>query len=300
MQSHERIVCPACSQPSADFLFSAKDYNKRISDVDFLIYRCQRCDYVFVRNIPEDLGRYYPKEYYPIPKDEAELAERASMERYKIDLLTPFVKSGRLLEIGPAFGNFAYLAKKQGFSVQCIEMSPECCQFLREVVKVDDVIQSSDVARGLEQVRSFDVIALWHVLEHLPDPWTTLKQLADHIPSGGHLLLAMPNPKSIQFRVLGHRWAHLDAPRHLCLISPALLKQKLEALGFKAEMETASDPGGIGWNSFGWQVTLISLFSNRLLRFAGKVLGKLISIAIGPIERRGLNGACYTVIYRKS
>lgn len=296
-RSKSSAQCSACQQ-QADFLFATKDYNKKISDTIFSIYRCRHCGFVFLKNVPDDLGVYYPQEYYPIPKDRQSLQVVAENERYKIDLLQKHVQRGRLLEIGPAYGNFAYLAKEAGFEVDGLEMSPECCTFLNEVVQVK-ATQTTDILASLKTLGKYDAIVLWHVFEHLTDPWPVLDSLAAHLNPDGVLLLAMPNPDSLQFRIFGRFWAHLDAPRHVCLVPSDLVIQKAAAHRLLPAELTLTDRGSLGWNSFGWQVTLMNAFTNPAMKFAMKVLGKALSIALGPVERSAKNGSCYTIVLRK-
>ena len=108
------------------------------------------------------------------------LASRAEAERYKVETVRRFVPEGRLLDIGPSYGGFAYLASRAGFEVEVIERDPECCRFLTGVVGVR-VAQSADVCAALAALPPYRVITLWQVIEHLPDPWRTLEAAADRL-----------------------------------------------------------------------------------------------------------------------
>lgn len=66
-------------------------------------------------------------------------------------------------------------------------------------------------------------------------------------------MIAKPNPDSLQFRLLGARWAHVDAPRHLSLIPPHALRSQAQRLGLRLAHVTTSDPAGNEWNRFGWE-----------------------------------------------
>jgi SAM-dependent methyltransferase len=61
----------------------------------------------------------------------------------------------------------------------------------------------------------FDVIALWHCLEHLQEPWRVVQEAARRLAPGGIVIVAIPNIESHEFSVLKERWRHLDTPRHL-------------------------------------------------------------------------------------
>jgi protein-L-isoaspartate O-methyltransferase len=276
-----------------------RDYNRRITSKVFDYYRCATCDLLFLSPVPDDLGKYYPDDYYAIPQSLRRLDQIAERQRYQIDLVQRFVSGGRLLEIGPGFGVFAHLARKSGFEVETIEMDERCCRYLREVVGVG-AIQSDDPAGVLQRVEPQQVIALWHVIEHLPDPWLCLQRAAERLTPGGILVIAAPNPQATQFRLFRSRWAHVDAPRHVQLIPARLLVQWLSRCGLEPVLITTNDQGGRGWNTFGWQRSLMNMSCRRPVRFAAWGAGWLIGRLARIVESRDLRGSTYTAIFRKA
>jgi protein-L-isoaspartate O-methyltransferase len=299
MQSNsDTIPCPLCQQ-KAPFHFRTQDYNRRITNEEFKYYRCPTCKLVFLAPIPEDLGRYYPDGYYAIPGSVQRLDQIARRQRYQIDLVRKFVSSGPLLEIGPGFGVFARLAKEAGFAVETIEMDGRCCRYLREVVGVE-AIQSDDPAKVLQRMEPQQVIALWHVIEHLPDPWLCMRRAAARLEPGGILVIAAPNPHALQFRIFRSRWAHLDAPRHVQLIPASLLVRELVPAGLEPVMITSNDRGGRGWNTFGWQRGLMNLSTRRSVQLAAWGAGWLMSRIASLVEARDLQGSTYTAVFRKT
>jgi SAM-dependent methyltransferase len=289
--------CPQCKSETHLF-FSTADYNRKTSKETFNYYRCPNCRLIYLFPIPNNLGEYYPKEYYSFPSSIEQLAQSAEPERYKIDIVKQFSSHGRLLEIGPASGNFTYLAKKAGFEVEAIEMDANCCSFLREVIGIK-AMNSIDPSAALIGAEKYDVITLWHVIEHLPDPWVTLKSIADGMVSGGILVIAAPNPDAFQFRILGRFWPHVDAPRHLELIPLPLLANHVKSLGLTAVWATTTDKGTLGWNIFGWEVFFANISNQRLIKRRFSKLGKLISKIVRPIERMTDRGSAYTAVFKK-
>jgi 2-polyprenyl-3-methyl-5-hydroxy-6-metoxy-1,4-benzoquinol methylase len=290
--------CPYCGKSNSSLFFIAHDRNRHISSAVFPYYRCVTCGLIFLEPVPPDLGAYYPQDYYPVPSCSSELVSASENERFKLDLILPFIQQGKLLEVGPAFGNFAYLAKRSGFDVEVIEMDSRCCEVLRNVAGIE-TIQSSDAAHAVQDKGPYDVIALWHVIEHLPNFKQTLDVLASKVRKGGVLVMAAPNPESWQFRILGRYWTHVDAPRHVVLIPVELLVAHMRKFGFTAVSMTMTDPGGIGWNMFGWQYSLSNFAKSRFLKNALLRLGAVLTRIMAPFEVNDQAGSAYTVIFRK-
>lgn len=289
--------CSGCGAAMAAFLV-APDFNRGASQETFRYERCPACGLASLANVPDDLSAFYEAGYHALPASAADLEAGAANDRYKIDLVRQFVPGGRLLEIGPSWGAFCLLAKRAGFTVDAIEMDPRCCEFLRAQLGVN-ALQASDPAIALAKVAPPDVIALWHVFEHLRDPWSVLEAAARALRPGGVLVIATPNPSAFQFAVFGRRWTHLDAPRHVHLIPAALLAERAAKYGLEPLLATTRDEGSLGWNSFGWRFSLATLagapLAKRALRFAGRLVAPLFA----PIEKREGRGSAYTAVFRK-
>jgi hypothetical protein len=76
---------------------------------------------------------------------------------------------------------------------------------------------------------------MWHTLEHLPDPLGAIERSAGLLRAGGHLIVSVPNLSSVQSRLGGDRWFHLDLPRHLYHFTPTSLCRLMERAGFVVE-----------------------------------------------------------------
>ncbi len=288
-------ACPACGSAAALFC-TAVDENRRVSSQCFDYAQCGDCQLIFLPQAPTDLGRYYASEYYAIPVL-AELQAIARKDPNKINLVRKFANSGRLLEIGSAFGVFAWQAKNAGFEVDAIEMDARCCEFLRTLGV--NAIQSDAPHAAIGALPPHQVIAIWHVLEHLPQPFEFLQAAAANLAADGVLVIAMPNPQAFQFRWMGRHWPHLDAPRHLTLIPVNLLTRRLRALGLEPVYVTSDDSDARSWNRFGWQRLLMNRFRNRWLQRAMFVLGYGLSWIMAPFDRRDFSGSAYTIVFKK-
>lgn len=288
--------CPLCSGNSC-LLYATTDENHRISKTMFEYLECPTCHGVFLGNPPNDLSRYYQREYYAIPSLER-LQQVADKDRNKINVVLRFAAGGRLLEVGPAFGVFAWQAKQAGFLVDVIEMDARCCAYLQHTLGVN-VTQSDNPVAAMESLPQHEVIAIWHVLEHLPEPLAFLRAAAVNLKPGGVLVIAMPNPDAWQFKLMGRHWPHLDAPRHVTLIPQAWLSRQAAELGLERVYLTSDDSDARSWNRFGWQRLLMNRFAGKFMQRAMFVLGYGLSLVMAPFDRRNFNGSAYTIVFRK-
>ena len=290
-------ICSYCNTESSLY-FRSRDYNRKITAVVFDHYRCPKCGLIFISPIPGNLGDYYPQSYYSVQESIDILDTGAAREKYKIEIIQRYVKEGRLLEIGPSMGSFIYLAKKSGFEAEAIEMDAKCSKFLNEVAGIPTV-NSSDTCGALKTLKPYDVIAMWHVIEHLPNPWKTLEAVSEKLNPGGILILAAPNPDAFQFHIMGRHWPHVDAPRHLMLIPVQSLLKELSSLGMKVEFTTTTDEGGLGWNIFGWEYFFSNLSARPRINWRLRKLGIKVAKLLSPIEKMEGKGSAYTMVFRK-
>jgi SAM-dependent methyltransferase len=288
--------CPLCGGET-DPAFRVSDRNRGIGAQSFAYRTCRSCGATFLLDVPAELDRYYPEDYYQLPTP-SELDRAADGEAPRLEMLKPWVTGGPLVEIGAGFGIFSRAARAAGFDVTAIEMDSRCCAYLQDVVGVK-AIRSDAPERALPDLGPTGAIVLWHVLEHLRRPWDVLEQAGELLPRGGVLALAVPNPDSLQFRLLAGRWAHVDAPRHLFLIPFKELRTRMDRLGFDVRRVTTSDPAGRHWNIFGWEYALRRHPASRPPTILTRALSLLLGLALSPLERRGMNGTAYTAVFVK-
>ncbi|MBT8255686.1 MAG: class I SAM-dependent methyltransferase [Bacteroidia bacterium] len=131
-------------------------------------------------------------------------------------------KKGRLLDIGSGTGDFLLTAKNRGWKILGVE--PNQKARARAKTKNIDCVASIADLRG----QKFDVISLWHVLEHMPDLENTIEQILDMLDPGGHLIIAVPNFNSFDARYYEKFWAAYDVPRHLWHFSRRSMKSLFE------------------------------------------------------------------------
>jgi SAM-dependent methyltransferase len=293
--------CPLCGA-AARRAFAVGDRNRESTDEVFAYARCGSCRTVFMLDPPSDLARYYEGDYYHF--DAAGEPEwkhnqvRLDSAAYRVRLLLEHVAPGPLIEIGAGTGAFAAAAKAAGFDVTAIEMDEACCRYLREHEGVAAICSDRPLA-VLDSLPPARVVAMWHVLEHLPNPADVLERIAAQLEPGGVLAIGVPNASSLQFRLMGSRWPQVDAPRHLCLMPPDALLRKGEQLGLRGVAITTTDPEGLDFDLFGWANALrrhpASGPTSKLVGYAALALRR----AAAPLERTGNRGSAVTLLLRK-
>ncbi|MFM8879423.1 MAG: class I SAM-dependent methyltransferase, partial [Verrucomicrobiota bacterium] len=285
--------CGAALTPA----FFSTDLNRGVGSEQFEYIKCRGCGAYELANVPADLSPYYPESYYELPPGSA-LPELAPNEAHQVEMVAPWQSSGKLVEVGPGAGVFSSCARQAGFDVTAIEMDARTCQYMREVVGVE-AIESDDPAAMLRSLAPVSVVALWHVIEHLRDPWGFIDAAGESLASGGVLALAAPNPQSMQFRLLGSRWAHVDAPRHLFLIPLAAIAERAAKSGLRLAFSTTGDPSGRHWNRFGWEM---AMRGSRRTGPPGPLVAAAslgAALALRPLETTGLRGAAYSAVFVK-
>ena len=162
--------------------------------------------------------------------------------------LTP----GRLLDVGAGRGRFVMQARAAGWYAHGIEPSRRGIEGAKAlgIELVQGTIDDADVPPG-----SLDAATLWHVLEHVEDPGAALDRIAGWLRPGGVLLVGVPNLASVQARLGGGRWYHLDVPRHRTHFTAGGLQALLRAHG----LEPVSTRHVLAeHNPFGLWVSLVS------------------------------------------
>jgi 2-polyprenyl-3-methyl-5-hydroxy-6-metoxy-1,4-benzoquinol methylase len=287
-------ACPLCGR-MATSLLRARDLNRRTTDETFLYHRCPACFLIFLFPIPPEPARFYVSDYYSAPSSLEQLEAEAASEDYKIEHVRRFSAGGRVLDIGAGYGRFVYLAHKAGYHVDAIEVDDGCCDFITRMVGTRAIAHGRPEV-PLAELAPYDVITSWHALEHMADPWSVLGAAVNNLKPGGWLILSTPNAESLQFRLFGRYWAHLDAPRHVQLLPLDLVTREVTRDGRMRRVDvTTTDRGSLTYNELGWAWSLRNL--TRVKRTWR--LGRALARAVHRYEQTRMRGSCYTVVFRK-
>lgn len=211
--------CPWCGSEETQIHLRVKDLF--LTGEDFEIHKCQECGLLFTepRPAPDKIDRYYQsEEYYShqenkngfIPKI-YESVKKVNL-RHKRKLATEGLKVGTMLEIGCGVGDFLHEMEQNGWICTGIEPSKEAKTIAKTRVKAD-ILNPEELARLKDE--SFDLITMWHVLEHVDNLKEEVMHLQRLLKKDGRLVLALPNFKSADAEYYREYWAAYDVPRHL-------------------------------------------------------------------------------------
>lgn len=211
--------CPWCQSEKAHTHLSLKDYF--LTQEPFEIMVCEDCGLLYTTPKPSDekLGDYYKSdEYYSHQENKKGFIPRVYEAvksvnlKHKIAIATQGKEPGRLLDIGCGVGDFLHFAEQNGWQCTGAEPSEDAASIAKKRIKAEIMLP-----KDLEKLpdESFDVITMWHVLEHVSDLQWQVNQLNRLLKKGGRLVIALPNFRSYDAQYYKDKWAAYDVPRHL-------------------------------------------------------------------------------------
>ena len=160
------------------------------------------------------------------------LIRRITLKR-KLKLINSFkTKTKVLLDFGCGTGDFLEIAFKNKWQVTGIEPNEAARDIANK--KVNHTVFETDYLKKLKP-HSFDVITLWHVLEHLPDLEEQISSIKNLLKPEGKLVIAVPNYESYDAKYYSANWAAYDVPRHLWHFSQSGINRLFSKFGFKVE-----------------------------------------------------------------
>jgi 2-polyprenyl-3-methyl-5-hydroxy-6-metoxy-1,4-benzoquinol methylase len=227
-------ICPICGGSEVFEQLVVKDYS--VSGEIFQLHNCRTCDALFTFNPPppDKIGVYYQSDAYISHTDSTKGVFNKVYQWVRKIALTNKRKliegqcaaniQGKILDYGCGTGAFLLEMKEAGWDVTGLE--PDESARNRANSLINQPVYEPEMLESLE-TGSFQVITLWHVLEHVHELHATLARLADLMTMDGLLVIAVPNHLSGDAQHYGQYWAAYDVPRHLHHFNPKSLKYLL-------------------------------------------------------------------------
>lgn len=212
------VSCPLCGQSQYQYFLSCQDFT--VSHETFKLVECTNCKFLITNPRPQEekIGSYYQSDAYishtTSSKNIFEIMYRLARLytlNWKVKLVKKHtrVSQPQILDYGCGTGNFLSSCQKAGFGITGVEPSPIARENSDEKIR-SQIKPSLDLLTG----ETYDIITLWHVLEHLDKPIETIAQLLARLNPNGTIFIAVPNCKSEDANIYKEFWAAYDVPRH--------------------------------------------------------------------------------------
>lgn len=279
--------CNLCGSTEFKFLYQTRDRMLGLSG-KFFLKKCKNCSLAFLDPQPSsfELKKYYPsKKYYAYNKSEkkgiVQILREYLIEHYyspnllsflmstfikKVPAMPSYKKNGKILDLGCGTGDTLFLLKKLGWETYGIDMDDNALETGRESgLKNLKLGTYKDLVKYPDNY--FDAIRLYHVIEHLDDPFLCISLIKKKLKRNGELIVGTPNIKSLLGFIFKSYWYNLDSPRHLYLFSPGTLKRLIKEQNLKIDKTEFCSAGGIVGSiqyyindKFNWNLDLIHNF----------------------------------------
>ena len=196
------------------------------------IMACPNCSLVFYSG-EADPKKLYNKEYFHGGEYRNYLGDKSILQRNFLDrikLLRKFNSTGRLLEIGSAYGFFLDLARHH-WQVRGTEIAPEPAAYAREYLDLD--VECVDFVSLLDEPDEYDIICMWDTIEHLNNPVSYLDKAHRWLKPEGIIAITTGDIGSLLARFQGERWRLIHPPTHLFYFSKETLSRALVQCGME-------------------------------------------------------------------
>ena len=229
--------CPICKSDQTTLFLTCIDHT--VSRETFSIVQCNSCGFKFTNPRPEEdkLGAYYKSEDYVSHSNTKKgfiNSTYQSVRKYtllkKLELISKYYKTGKILDIGCGTGEFLNTCKSAKWETFGIEPDPDARKMAKDNFGLD-VREESEINNLSNE--GFDIISMWHVLEHVPRLNERIEDLKRLIKPDGVIIIAVPNCNSLDAKIYGENWAAYDVPRHLYHFTPKDIELVFKNHGLK-------------------------------------------------------------------
>ena len=265
------------------------------------VVKCRNCSFIFCNPAIKGLERL-ERDHYNNPLTYHAYQQHNIFTVFRIGekLLRKVKPSGKLLDIGAGKGDFVSLARKNGYEAKGIEPSPRFCEYARETYGVQ--VEQGYLGQGDHfKGEKFDVITLFHVVEHVPRPQELLATISEYLKEDGVVYIEVPNADAgllwiadRVFRLCGKNWSSrlspLHAPFHSMGYSPKSLRYLLEKNGFELVYADTYSGKVRGYDTEGRISGFVSFVKNVVLNIVNLFPNReLVSVVAKKIKKAGVN-----------
>ena len=226
MQNLSGIFCPICRSESIHNYFKDGPYLKE----------CKDCKIVFTYPLPDGLTEAYDEDYYKIWYKK-QFRQRVKLWRRRLKIVKRFCKPGKLLDVGTGDGLFLKVAKTANFKIWGTEISPDAVRAAKNLYDLD--IHLTEIENADFEENFFDVITMWHVIEHVKNPLQVLKKVYNLLRPGAVVFVATPNldkhTTRIVYRLKSNKPYPFYSPKgeqHLFHFTESMLTKIIKKAGF--------------------------------------------------------------------
>lgn len=267
--SQMQFRCPACS--------AATEHRHLFEKNECDILQCTACGLGRAVALNFEPNEYYNTDYFSGARADgyADYCGSEAVLRREFASAVAFIRNfraeGRLLDVGCAYGFF--LKEAQPFyEVSGIEISHEAAEFCRRSGL--QVVTGTVEQTTLQELPVMDVIVMFDVVEHLPDPRQTLELFCRHLSPDGIIVITTGDFASLYARLARRHWRLMTPPQHLWYFTPKSMKRLASAAGL--ELQYCDHP---------WKLVPLSLITFQLRRMTGGRTGTTSGSRIGiPIN----------------
>lgn len=233
----EEPDCPLCGAADRSMLIEAADPTPHGAGLWFAVATCNACGLAYTCPRPDEdsIAQFYPDDYGPHRSRREKLNGQAPLARLRgrpcvERRILPPRGQCRLLDFGCGGGGYLDRMHRQGWNVVGVDASPAVAEQVRREFGL--TVHVGTLPHPELAPESFDVVTMWHSLEHVHRPLSVLRAARQLLAPGGQLLLAAPNIASQPFRWFGPQWFALDLPRHLLHFTPSTIRAMLAEAGY--------------------------------------------------------------------
>lgn len=249
--------CPLCGTEQYKVIYGHLHYPGAS------LVKCDHCSHIYTRlKLDTENKNLYSEGAYELVDTRNSIYDKILSWEYGrvirvINRLMP--RKGRLLDFGCGKGKWGSIAKKMGWQVNGIETAVERAAYAKNIYGLD--VSTAVYSEGKIFPYDFEVITLFHVIEHLEHPQVLLDELIkNNLSKDGLIVIEVPNINSEQSRLAGNKWMHLDPPRHINHFTPKRLEQMARDLGLTA----------VRISSFSFHLGVLGIIDSILKRFGYK------------------------------